>query len=993
MKSVLDLLKKIFTRNVLYHGIFWWWNLTFLGIVYAGLMPHVLVDILLEILDGTVPLNLAFSAFLLITIPLLCTVIGAIYFRREPVKLMRLFYGIEAPLVFAALVRLFLFRELPLAMAILVVVFALCIIAYGYELRLGEAPRGRLATWALHIGASLALLGCLYAAAVLVFYAPPTVYAVVREFLRFEWLYEMGRAFKREPGTGMVMVPMAILLFGLSASLFAALPIVLAVLYSRMYLRSTRALAAQVGRVWPLLATVAVIAGFGAVFVRANRQPQRAILWQLDQAPKTDAERLALKQHTEEIRTGLLAAYLAPYRYLSATGSNDHIERIYRLALHTSEPRAKRLQAAHSFLTAPILYDGASISADREAAEKHYEAFFDTPIQKGERETILRATQATFNRDQREAGLLNVGERKVLLLKQELKLRELDAGLAELDLHEVYQNQTVEQQEIFYYFTLPESAVVTGLWLGDSDDRDKGFRFTISPRGAAQKVYRAEVRRSQDPALLEQLGPRQYRLRAFPIPPRATLRSQVRRREYKPAPLFHLFLTCKVLRAPAQAQDGWPLPALVERRNVYATSDTERIINGVRRGDLDEAWLPASLPASAPAAPQPRQIEFPGGQKISAAPIDASKLPLPSGQRYALVLDRSASMERHAAAVRELFAWTARELGGKSQVDVYLTAAATRGEAPQRIDGIVNINPANILYFGGQRASELLRQFAALRGSTAYAAVVLVTDDGSLDLARDKEPIHDFAAPVYVVHVGGVLAPGYDDATLASIQKRGGTVTTSIAEVFQHLAARAQIGPGFISLDSGYAFSIERKPAPAAPTQTPPSVTGTAQQPAQAQQPASADKVAPVAPPVAPPEAPSAAPLAAPINDPFAAIAARQLILSAMGQADLGALTNLDELHRLAKTYGIVTPYSSMLVLVDERQREALRKAEADKDRFNREVESGNERLTTPVDPMVTGTPEPGEWILLGLVALSLAALYLWSRSPAGRAMLRPQRV
>lgn len=983
MKSVLDLFKKIFTRNVLYHGIFWWWNLTFLGIAFFGLIPHILIDILLEVLDGTVPLNLAFSAFLLSTIPLVCTVVGAIYFRREPVKLMRLFYGIEAPLVVAALVRLFLFRELPLAMEILVVVFSLCIIAYGYELRLGEAPRGRIASWALHLGASLALLGCLYAAAVLIFYAPPTAYAVTREFLRFEWLYEIGRAFKREPGTGMVMVPMAIMLFGVSASLFAALPIVLAVLYSRMYLRTTRALAAQVGRIWPLLATLAVVASFTAVFVRANRQPQRAILWRLDQVPKTDDERLAMRQHAEEIRTGLLAAYLAPYRYVSSTGSNDHIARIYEQVLRTSESKAKRLQAAHSFLTAPILYEGASTHADREAAEKHYEAFFDTPIQKGERETILRATQATFNRDQREAGLLNVGERKVHLVKQELKLRELDPGLAELDLHEVYQNQTVEQQEIFYYFTLPESAVVTGLWLGDSDDRDKGFRFTISPRGAAQKVYRAEVRRSQDPALLEQLGPRQYRLRAFPIPQRETLRSQARRREYKPAPLFHLFLTCKVLRA----EGGWPLPALVERRNVYATSRTERIVNGARRGDLGEEWLPTTLAASAPAAPQPRQIEFPGGgqgsSKITATPIDAAKLPLPTGQRYALVLDRSASMERHAAAVRDLFAWTARELGGKSQLDLYLTAAATRGEAPQRIDGMVNssIDPARIIYFGGQRASELLRQFAALRGSTSYAAVVLITDDGSLDLARDKEPIHDFAAPVYVVHVGGVLSPGYDDATLASIQKRGGTVTTGIAEVFRHLAARAQIGPGFISLDSGYAFSIERKPPPAAPAQTPPPVAGTAPQPAQVQPPPQPQPVQAQAVQAQPP-----------INDPFAAIAARQLILSAMAQADLGALQNLDELHQLAKTYGIVTPYSSMLVLVDERQREALRKAEQDKDRFNREVESGNERITTPMDPMVTGTPEPGEWLLLGLVALSLIGLYLWSRTPAGRAMLRPQR-
>jgi putative PEP-CTERM system integral membrane protein len=974
MNLVRELLRKVFTRKVLFHGIFWWWNLLFLGIVYPGLLPHVLFDILLEIFDGTVPLNLAFSAFLLCAIPLVCTLVGAIYFRREPAKLMRLFYGIEAPLLVAALVRLFLFRELPLAMGMVVVVFALCVITYGYELRLGEAPRGRLAAWAMHLGASLALLGCLYAASVFIFYAPPVAWAVVREFFRFQWLNELWRAFSREPGTGMIMVPLSLILFALSATLFAALPVVTTVLYFRMYRRSARALSEHAGRVLPLAATCLVVAVSTAVFVRVNHQPQRAVLKRLETPPQSDAERAALRQDAERLREGLLAAYLAPHRYMSAVGSNDHIERIYREVLHVPERTAKRLQAVHSALTAPILYDGASTHADREAAERHYESFFDTPIQKGDREAILHATQATFSRDQREAGLLNVGERKVFLTRQEVRVRALASDLAEIDLHEVYQNQTVEQQEIFYYFTLPESAVVTGLWLGDSDDRDKGFRFTISPRGAAQKVYRAEVRRRQDPALLEQLGPRQYRLRAFPIPPRERLHWQARRKEYKPAPLFHLFLTCQVLRGDG---GGWPLPSLVERRNVYATAQTERIIDGARRADLGEGWLPASVPASGASAAQVKRLEFPGGQLVTATPLDATKLPLPSEKRYALVLDRSASMERHAAAVRELFAWTARELGAKNQLDVYLTAAPTRGEAPQRIDGLgrgaSGFDASRVLYFGGQRASELLRQFADLRGPTSYAAVILITDDGSLDLARDKEPIHDFSAPVYVVHVGGVLSPGYDDATLASIQKRGGTVTTGIADVFRHLAARAQIGPGFVSLDSGYAFSVERKAPPAAPAPAAPAGESAG-------------------PPSSPGAQAAAPPSSSPISDPFAAILARQLILSAMNQADLGALQSLDELHRLAKTYGIVTPYSSMLVLVDERQREALRKAEQDADRFNREVESGNERVTTPSDLMVTGTPEPGEWLLLGLVALALAGLYLWSRSPAGRALLRPQR-
>ncbi|MFO0574724.1 MAG: TIGR02921 family PEP-CTERM protein [Polyangia bacterium] len=948
------LARRVFTVGVLAHGLFWSWNLIFLAVVYAGLFPHHLVDILLEVLDGTVPLNLAFSAFLLCTIPLVCTVVGALYFRRQPRKLLRLFYGLEGPLMFAALVRLFMFRELPPAMVFLVVALALCLVSYGVELVRGEAPAGRITAWALHLGASLSLLGCLYAVSVLSFYAPPVAWALAREFFAFGWVRELWSGLRHQHGMGLVMLPLSLVLFAYTASLFAALPVAMLALYVGLYRRTLRALSAHAGALRPLVATCLVIAATTALFVRLNHQPQREVLNRLAQPPQSDAERLALRTDAEAIKKGLLAAYLAPHRYLSATGSNDHIETIYRTVLHVPTHAAQRLQLAYNALAAPILYDGASTHADRSAAEQHYEAFFDAPIQKGERAAILRATQATFSREQREAGLLNVGERKVWLARQEVRVTEsaADGAVAEVDLHEVYQNQTVEQQEIFYYFTLPESAVVTGLWLSDSDDRDKGFRFVVAPRGAAQKVYRAEVRRRSDPALLEQLGPRQYRLRAFPIPPRPSLRHE---RGYTPAPLFHLFLSYKVLRAPGQRE--WPLPALVERRNVYATASTRRLVNGAAPRELGEDWLPPSVAAQGPAPSlPPRALELLPGVRVKTVPLDAEKLPLPSGQRFALVLDRSASMERHAAAVRELFASVGREAGARNQLDLYLTASAARGEAPQRLDGMQGFDPARTVYFGGQRTSELLRQFGALRGTTQYAAVILISDDGSLDLARDNEPIHDFAAPVYVVHVGGVLAPGYDDATLASIQKRGGAVTTDQRDVFRHLAARAMLGPGFISLDAGYAFLLERDVPPAETTA--PAATAT-------------DGATATAAPEA---------QVTPLLDPLAAIAARQLIVAALRDLDLASVQGLDALHRLARAYGIVTPYSSMLVLVDERQREALRKAEQDKDRFRREVESGSEQVSTPSDLMVTGTPEPGEWLLLGLVVLAVAALSLQQR-------------
>ena len=49
-------------------------------------------------------------------------------------------------------------------------------------------------------------------------------------------------------------------------------------------------------------------------------------------------------------------------------------------------------------------------------------------------------------------------------------------------------------QEVVYYFSLPELAVITGLWLGNSPDKAKADVYQVAPRGAAQAVYREETR-------------------------------------------------------------------------------------------------------------------------------------------------------------------------------------------------------------------------------------------------------------------------------------------------------------------------------------------------------------------------------------------------------------------------------------------------------------------------------------------------------------------
>lgn len=65
-----------------------------------------------------------------------------------------------------------------------------------------------------------------------------------------------------------------------------------------------------------------------------------------------------------------------------------------------------------------------------------------------------------------------------------------------------------------------------------------------------------------------------------------------------------------------------------------------------------------------------------------------------------------------------------------------------------------------------------------------------------------------------------------------------------------------------------------------------------------------------------------------------------------------------------------------MFVLVNDRQKQALKKAGEANDRFERESRTGEEALTSPSNIMVSGVPEPHEWLLMLMSLLMLILLW-----------------
>ncbi len=242
-----------------------------------------------------------------------------------------------------------------------------------------------------------------------------------------------------------------------------------------------------------------------------------------------------------------------------------------------------------------------------------------------------------------------------------------------------------------------------------------------------------------------------------------------------------------------------------------------------------------------------------------------------------------------------------------------------------------------------------------MNGKRQYDAVLVLTDGTGYELgdADIEVPVPD--APVWLVHLGQELPLGYDDNTLEAIQVSGGGVAGDLQTALDRLAVSlgesiggAQITAPVVDLVDGYLWSV--LPTAQVDAAIPANVQLVEHNPA----------------------------------DPFAALAARRLVLAEMQQnkGTIDQLETLDALHALAIEHGIVTPYSSMIVLVDAQQQNLLDNLADLDDRYQREVESLGD--TTPSAPTpLTGVPEPHEWLLMGLAAGMLVYLLYTRRRQA----------
>lgn len=944
-------------------GLFWAWNLIFLAFMSLGFAPVMLPETLVAVRTGTIPAAYLLYALLLSAIPVASVILGLTVLRTSPRRLFALGYVVEAPLMLLLAVRFFAIRQGTPGTTLLFVVALLGIAAFLWSLL--DTRTGQRRPWMeglRTVGLTLMALVSLYAAVWIAFYAIPLGVILGRGVWNLilnlpEILKGVVESFRDMLTYGPMWLGFSLFGFPLlifSATLFVLAPIAVPFLSLRTWWQSVRSAVARHGRL-PVTLTLAmiVIITVGAFFL-SNRQPQQEAFALLENPPASSEEARSLLSQSEKIRAGLVNAYLAPYRYISAHGEVRHVTDLYISTFKLSVEKAFAVQRLYENFTSPLLYkpvhsqemtnriDNLALAKEPQEAAVLYQRFFDTPIIEAERPTIVQAVRSTWSSSQAESAWQAVDDREVRLVSQAVSIQD-QGDWAEFELHEVYQNQTGMNQEVIYYFNLPESAVLTGVWLGNTPEKERAFPHQVAPRGAAQAVYREQTRVMKDPALLEQIGPRQYRLRVFPVPPlRVTYDSNTSQSVVQEAFPLYVWMSWRQMRAG----ENWPMPALAHLENVYWDEETVRTVNGEPLELDSDEWLPASLPAAGPVVHQVHQVDLPGGQTVLAIPAEAVELPaLPEGLRLAVVVDRSYSMEAYAPDVAGILEHIRTLENVEHPVDVYLTASPYRGEEAS-IAALDDLNSDEIVYFGGQDAAQLIAQFASLysaqRSERQYDAVLVLTDATGYELGESHDQVTVPPFPVWLVHVGGELPLGYDDQTQDAIQASGGGVTTSLDEALSRMAVSIRVqqeaGTGrIVDLVDGYLWAV-------LPT----------------------DEAATVIPPGTPVTVHEA-------SDPFAALAARRVVLAEMqrNRGVINQVETLDALHALAMEYEIVTPYSSMIVLVTSQQKLLLDQLSQQRDRYQREVEGlGNTSPGSPV-PLV-GVPEPHEWLLIGLAVAFL---------------------
>ena len=892
--------------------LFWSWHIIYLIVAVALIIPYMLIPMLGSIFDDRTPVYYSVYIFVIVLLPFVSIAIVSLVFKNNHKYVMRYFYGFEMPLLFFILVKIATFRELNFNTDLLIANVVIALTFWLYFLWIENKQQAPVALlnkpWMLAGSTIISIVGVYFGVLFFIYLLPVAV-----DFITglIHALSHISSADFTDLLFGIInpIVWLSVLFVLFTASLFLALPVVMVWLYLKQF----KQFIPQLRKLNNIAIVSSIILLNIALFTYGYQQPQTTSFTLLSTKHLSTQEQQHLVEKSDDIRAGLLNAYLAPYRYVSSTKNSKLVAYQYKKSLGFNDEFADNVQSVFNFLASPLLYQG-DIYADNDKAEKYYEDFFDAPIQKAERQTIINAIKHKWEIGaSNEASLLSTNSHFVHSDEQIIDL-QVNQNVATITITESLKNLSQQNKEAVIHFSLPEDAVVTGLWLSSDKNNPEMYPYVLAPKGAAQAVYKAEVNRRVDPALLEQVGPQQYRLRVYPVPPK-------RSSEY-----FQMRFQYQTL---ANNKGEWPLPIVLEKRNIFWDKETKRIINNVSVDNVEntQQWIPTltknTNTIKAKVALQ--HIAFQQDKRVIQAVARQHQAEKPIlNKPIAVLIDGSYSMNRHQLALTQAIEKLKLQT---TKVDFYFC----------RLQCEAIKDTKSLHFFANSQTADQLTAFIKTGKTEQYAAVLLLSDAGSYELqAKNKTEDLPIKTPVWLVHLSKNLPYAYDDKVLDLLYRSKGGVTQSVTEALLRANPIAISQAAHLS-DNDILVAISKDRVWFSNTDN------------------AEDNILAVQ-----------------------KIAAAQEIKYLTHNMDMQQLNNLDGIHNYAKKNGIISHYSSMLVLVNDQQKQALKKAEEGADRFDREIETGKKKGLVPHDPFaVPSVPEPEEWALIIIMTLLLIVAYI----------------
>ncbi len=879
--------------SILANLFFWGYNIYFalfnLGLVFSFFTPGSLT----AFIDNLKNLGIFKLFFALI---LIATPLASMYLtlRRKlytaPGRLLRLFFLFELPVVFACLLPLaMLGQTTPFSILFSLAVLALPGIIYLYT---ADIKFSGIWLKAVFFIQEFVFIIAAYLGLLLAFVVPVILGGAAKSLFDFGH-YSYGYGYS-------VFQPEMVIGFFLSMGLNTIIMLLITGVLSLPYLilmflgravNKTRAVLTEVlgkEQLFTLEAVFAVIIlTLGAI---SAYQPTGSKLLDPLRNISTSTtfeakEQIAKDLTPQEKKLKTLVANIsrARSRYLT-TKDDKTIQRAYEDVFDMNDTLAGAVNSM--FLTAayPLVYQGESRDS-YQLGQNFYYIFGYSPFEStAKTKTSIAPVPASAN--------------NVLLNYRKVTVTPDSGGLtAKIAIEEEYTNSTSQQQEVLYEFTLPRGAVMTGLKLGP----DLEFEGIIAPKGAAQKTYEQQLQVRRDPALLEETGPRQYRLRVFPVPAKndyATLkgRRQKVRFEY----------------AAAATPEGFPLPEITRKTNVYTTGASQIMLvtdQGNKPLSEKDTYIPLTTLAKADfcqgtGAAAGTMTDLLANQQDFKSVVCADPgglLGSISGLKIAVFYDVSAENRTKNQEAQLKILGESKKFLTNNKVDLYKYS-----DLPGQAVGLTADNFAEeskVTYFGKSNALAALNTF-----SQKYDLVLILT--GNAAFAQTE--ILPFAYPTQVYLVHPQLPPAYTMKLASKLLQTGGDATGSLSEALKlYVLNRA--------MESKYAkggYLVNDYVGATFPVQGTDSLLGV-------------DKNGGAA--------------AALVNKGIY----RTSLTGKLGDIS-GDVSILDKLHAFAREAQIVTVYSSLISLVNAQQLQTLEQLQQQYNRYEDRTLIENRTITTP---------------------------------------------